>query len=341
MRVDLTTTPRQPYEDLTEICEVADALGFSALWCPENAHDAFLPLAIAATKTQNVELGTKVAVAFARSPMNLAYMSWDLQAISNGRFILGLGSQVKGHIQRRFNLPWGSPAPRMKETVLALRAIWECWQNKTPLNFQGRFHSFTLMPDMYNPGPIEHPHIPIHLSAINKYMCRTIGEVADGILIHPFHTPRHLKEVIIPEIRIGADRAERDINDIAMVLSLLIGTGNTPNAIRQARAEVRQSISFYGSTRSYTPFMEFHGWGELVPRLHELSIEGKWGEMANLIPDEMVDSISIVCPPDEIVPRMKERYGGLAHRISLDTDFFWGLDHHFREELVEGLTAIA
>jgi probable F420-dependent oxidoreductase len=335
MDVDISLDPQRPYDNLTKACRLAENLGISGLWNPENAHDGFLPLVIAATNTSRLELGTRVAIAFARSPMNMAYIAWDIQKLSNGRFILGLGSQVKGHIRRRFDMPWDAPAPRMKEYIQALRAIWGCWQNREPLDFNGRFYQFSLMPIPYTPEPIEHPHIPIYISVFNRYMSRVAGEMCDGVHLHPFHTPRYLRDVVVPEIENGARRAGRSIDDVALSLSLILAIGKNNAEIESAREKVRRQIAFYASTRTYSAFMEFNGWGDLLPKLHGLSIEGKWDDAAKIIPMDMVDSIGIVCQPDEVVPIILERYSGLVDRICFDLDMFEGQSTKFARDFTK------
>src|SRR5713226_9155707 len=212
MQLDMMLTVRAFAEaggltNAAEVARAAEEMGFAALWGVENQHDPFLPLAVAAINTSKIKLGTAIALAFPRSPMSLAYTSWDLQAASNGRFILGLGTQVKGHNERRFSVKWGSPGPKLREIILALRAIWDCWQNGSKLNFVGDFYQFTLMPPAFNPGPIAHPHVPIYIAGVNPYMCRLAGELCEGFHAHPFHSAKYLREAVLPQIEQGAKKA--------------------------------------------------------------------------------------------------------------------------------------
>lgn len=315
MKFDLALS----WSDLQEIpllAREAEALGVDGLWTSETKHDPFLPLAIAAEHTKRVSLGTAIAVAFPRSPMILAHTAWDLAEASRGRFILGLGTQVKGHNERRFSVPWSSPGPRLRELVLALKAIWDCWQNGTPLNFRGEHYSFTLMTPFFNPGPIHDPNIPIHLAAINPYNCRLVGELADGIQIHPFHSVRYIRETILPSIEEGLKKSSRSRPHVTLAAPAFIATGTSGKELEEAKRAVKSQIAFYASTRTYKPVLDAHGWGDLGSRLHRKSVEGDWTGMADLLTDEMLQVFAVVGPLDEIAPRLRERYDGLLDRVS-------------------------
>ncbi|HXG03757.1 MAG TPA: TIGR03617 family F420-dependent LLM class oxidoreductase, partial [Candidatus Binatia bacterium] len=303
-----------------------EALGFDCLWSSETQHDPFLPLAVAATVTSRVKLGTAIAVAFPRSPMVTAHIAWDLQAASDGRFILGLGSQVKGHNERRFSVKFDAPAPRMREVVQALRAIWDCWQNGTRLNFKGQFYRFDLMTPFFNPGPIAHPRIPVYLAGVNPAMCRVAGEVADGLHVHPFNSPKYLREVVHPAVDEGLRRSGRSRADFTYVTSTFVIIGDSEAEQARARQAVRQQIAFYASTRTYEPVLAVHGWQDLVPHLHRKSVEGDWKGMADLITDEMVETYAVSGTWQTIAARIKERYAGLLDRTAFYEPHQPGLD---------------
>lgn len=293
----------------------AEALGYDEVASSETQHDPFLPLALAAEHTERVGLTTSVAIAFPRSPMIVANMSWDLQLYSKGRFILGLGTQVKGHNERRFSVKWSPPGPRMREYILALRAIWDSWQNGTRLNFEGEHYTFTLMTPFFNPGPIEHPNIPIHIAGVNPYMCRLAGEVADGLRMHGFNTPKYIKEVVLPAVEEGLRRSGRDRKDIEISGGGFIITGKDQAELEKNIQAAKRQISFYGSTRTYMPVFDVHGWSETGMRLHRLSLEGKWDIMPDEITDEMLEEFAVIGTHDDIIPRIKARFGGIVDRI--------------------------
>jgi probable F420-dependent oxidoreductase len=293
-----------------------EALGYDCLWSAETQHDPFLPLAVAATVTSTIKLGTSIAVAFPRSPMILAHISWDLAKASRGRFILGLGSQVKGHNERRFSVKFESPAPKMREVVLALRAIWDCWQNGTKLDFKGQFFRFDLMTPFFNPGPIEHPRVPVFIAGVNPTMCRVAGEVCDGLHVHPFNSPKYLRELVRPAVEEGMAKAGRPRADFTYVTSSFVVVGDTEPEIAQQKQAVKQQIAFYASTRTYEPVLAVHGWQDLVPQLHRKSVEGDWKGMAELITDEMLETYAVVGSHANIATRLKERYAGLLDRTA-------------------------
>jgi len=303
-----------------------EALGFDCLWSSETQHDPYLPLAVAATVTSQIKLGTAIAVAFPRSPMITAHIAWDLQNASGGRFILGLGSQVKGHNERRFSVKFESPGPKLREIVQALRAIWDCWQNGTRLNFKGRFYRFDLMTPFFAPGPIAHPKIPVYISGVNAYMCRVAGEVCDGLHVHPFNSPKYLREYVQPAVNEGMKTSGRTRGDFTYVTSTFAVVGDTEGEIRANAQSVKQQIAFYGSTRTYEPVLAAHGWQDLVPHLHRKSVEGDWKGMADLITDEMLNTYAVSGSYDTIGTRIKERYAGLLDRTSLYQPYQPGLD---------------
>lgn len=323
--------------DLQAVPEYArqvEAIGYDCLWTSETSHDPFLPLAIASTTTSSLKLGTSIAVAFPRSPMVIAYTAWDIQKASAGRFILGLGSQVRGHNERRFSVKFESPGPKLREVVLSLRAIWECWQQGTPLRFKGEFYNFDLMTPFFNPGPIEHPKIPVFIAGVNRYMCRMAGEVCDGLHVHPFHTPKYLREYVHPAVEDGLRVSERASQDFAYATASFVVIGDTERE-RAANTEwVRQQIAFYASTRTYEPVLAAHGWEGIAPELHQKSLDGDWKAMARLVTDEMLDTIAVSGTYESIGTKLRERYAGLVDRIALYQPYEASADETRRAALV-------
>ncbi|MXY20335.1 MAG: TIGR03617 family F420-dependent LLM class oxidoreductase [Dehalococcoidia bacterium] len=304
--------------EIAESARRADRLGFDTTSSSETNHNPFLPLAIAAEHTESAELRTSIALAFARSPMDVAYLSWDLQAMSGGRFVLGLGSQVRGHIVRRFSMNWTPPAPRMREYIQALRHIWNAWQTGERVQFHGDYYDFNLMPPFFNPGSIPNPDVKVYISAVNPYMLRVAGEVCDGVLLHGFCTPKYTREVIIPNLKIGADRAGRSLDEIEINAGGFIITGETEEEVESKKAGVKGQISFYASTRSYESVMSTHGWEDTAARLYRMSVDNRWPEMPNQITDDMLETFAVVGTHDQIVSKLKETHGDYATSISFD-----------------------
>jgi probable F420-dependent oxidoreductase len=300
-----------------EYARRVEAIGYGCLWTSETQHDPFLPLAVAAIATSSIKLGTSIAVAFPRSPMVIAYTAWDIQKASAGRFMLGLGSQVRAHNQRRFSVKFESPGPKLREAVLALRAIWECWQKGTPLRFHGEFYSFDLMTPFFNPGPIDHPKIPVFVAGVNRYMCRMAGEVCDGLHVHPFHTTRYLREYVQPAVEEGLKASGRSGQDFEYATASFAVVGDTERERAENAEAVRQQIAFYASTRTYEPVLAAHGWEAISPELHAKSLDGDWKGMARLITDEMLDEVAVTGTYQTIGRKLRERYAGLLDRVSL------------------------
>ncbi|MBI4562726.1 MAG: TIGR03617 family F420-dependent LLM class oxidoreductase [Candidatus Rokubacteria bacterium] len=294
-----------------------EALGFDCLWSSETQHDPFLPLAAAAGTTSTIKLGTSIAVAFPRSPMVTAHIAWDLQAASGERFILGLGTQVKGHNERRVSVKWEAPGPRLREVILALRAIWDCWQNGTKLNFKGQFYTFDLMTPFFNPGPIQHPQIPIYIAGVNRYVCRLAGELCEGLHVHPFNSPKYLRELVHPAVEEGLAKSGRKRSDFTYASSVFAVVGDTDRERARVGQSVKQQIAFYASTRTYEPVLAAHGWQDLAPKLHRKSVEGDWQGMADLITDEMLETYAVTGSYGTIARQILERYSGLLDRVSL------------------------
>lgn len=317
---------------VTEIARAAEALGFHALWTSETQHDPFLPCALIAEHTQRLHMGTAIAVSFARSPATLAYTAWDLAQYSQGRFILGLGTQVKAHIERRFGMEWPeSPVNKLREQIQAIRAFWDTWQNGARLNFRGEYYKISLMSPFFNPGPIEHPNIPIYIAGVNTGLARLAGELCQGFHAHPFHSPRYLREVILPAIEEGLQRAGRNRQEIQLSVTAFVATEESEKAF------ARSQIAFYASTPTYHSVMELHGWGDVADRLSAHAARGEWGEMPSLISDEMLREFCLVTSPADLPAALRERYQGLADRLTLYTPFIPGEKDGFWKSLIQEL----
>ncbi len=305
--------------DAVSSAKDAEAAGYSGAWTAETSHDPFLPLLLAAEHTKKIELGTSIAVAFARSPMTLANTAWDLQAYSQGRFILGLGSQIQPHITKRFSMPWSKPAARMREMVLAIRAIWDCWLNGTKLDFRGEFYTHTLMTPFFTPAASDISAFgtpKIFLAGVGELMTEVAGEVCDGFICHGFTTEKYLREVTIPALERGRAKAGKTMDGFEIVGPSFVVTGNDESELAKAAAGTRQQIAFYGSTPAYRPVLDLHGWGDLQDRLNTLSKQGKWVEMGDLINDEILNTFAVVGEPESIAPELHHRYGDVIERIS-------------------------
>ncbi|WP_405856634.1 LLM class F420-dependent oxidoreductase [Streptomyces sp. NBC_01515] len=308
---------------------VAEALhhekaGYDGLWASESQHDPFLPLLLAAEHTDRLEVGTAIAVAFARSPMQLAYTAHDLQAYSGGRFSLGLGSQIKPHIERRFSMPWSRPAARMREYVSALRAIWAAWNEGEKLDFRGDFYTHTLMSPFFSPPPAPGGAPKVFVAAVGEAMTRVAGEVADGLLAHGFTTERYLREVTLPTVESGLDRSGRTRDDFSVSHLLLTATGRTEEELARAIDGTRRQIAFYGSTPAYRGVLELHGWGALGDELNALSKssrEDKWEAMGGLVDDEVLHTFAVVAEPERVAGEIRRRYGALVDRVSFYTAY--------------------
>lgn len=299
-------------------------LGFDGIISSETAgHDPFFPLLVAAEHTERVSLSTGVAVAFPRSPMVVSQMAWDLQRFSGGRFRLGLGTQVKGHNERRYGVPWTAPpGPRMREYVECLRAIFHTFQNrKDPHHFEGQHYRFTMLPPVFSPPSIEHPYIPIHLAAVNPYMSRLGGELADGVFAHPVCTAKYIRERMLPVVERGARKGGKSVSDVDIIGAPIIVTARDAAEMQKERQLLKRRVAFYASTRTYHPVFEVHGWNELGMRLHAMSLENRWDDMVKLIPDEMAEEFATIGPLEEIGARLRERWEGILTTINLPTDF--------------------
>ncbi len=326
------TLPPVPLSDIPAIAQAAEALGFHTLWSTETMHDPFLPGPLILEHTRQLGFGTAVAIAFARSPATLAYTAWDLAQASHGRFILGLGTQVKAHIERRFGMPWPeSVVGKLREQIDAVRAFWNTWQNNQPLNFRGEHYKLTLMSPFFNPGPIQYPAIPIYIAGVNTGLARLAGEVAQGFHAHPFHTPRYLAEVILPAVKQGLAKAGRSRAEFKISTSAFIVTS------QEEQVFVRAQIAFYASTPSYRPVMALHGWEETAHQLSALASRGAWAEMPALINDDMLAEFAVISTPTALPTALGERYQGLVDRLGLYVPFKPGERDEFWKTLLLGV----
>jgi probable F420-dependent oxidoreductase len=315
-------------KEIPAIAKAAENVGFDALWTQETQHDPFLPCTLIAEHTRRLRAGTAIAVSFARSPANIAYTAWDLAAQSDGRFILGLGTQVKAHIERRFGQPWpDSVTGKLREQIEVIRAFWDCWQNGTKLNYRGEYYKITLMSPFFHAGVIEHPNIPIYIAGVNTGLAKLAGELCEGFHVHPFHSIRYTNEVILPAIKEGTNKTNRKRDDVAVSVTAFVAT--TPEEMNFARAQV----SFYASTPSYRPVMDLHGWAGVAEKLSAHAARGEWMEMPMLITDEMLNEFAVVSEENKLADKLKKRYEGIADRLTLYTSFIPGEKDEWWKEL--------
>src|SRR3954447_12687247 len=296
----------------------AERAGYDGWWALETKHDPFLGCAVAAERSDRVQLGTQIAVAFARNPMTVAVQANDLQLLSGGRFVLGLGSQIKPHITKRYSMEWSHPAPRMREFVLAVRAIFDAWANGSALDFRGDFYTHTLMTPFFDPGPNPHGPPKVMMAAVGPKMTEAAGEVADGIFCHGFSTERYVREVTVPALQRGAEKAGRSLDDFEISAPAMIVAADTEEELAAGIEMVRGQIGFYGSTPAYRPVLETHGWGELQDELNALTKRGAWDQVAGVIDDEVLHAFAVVGTPEEAIEEVRRRYGDVATRISIN-----------------------
>ena len=297
--------------------QAAEAAGYSGVWTAETGHDPFFPLLLAAEHTEDLELGTSIAVAFARNPMLLANVGWDLQAITGGRFVLGLGTQVRPHIERRFGAVWSHPVERMRELVQAIRAIWATWEGQGPLRFEGAHYRHTLMIPAFDPGPNPFGPPPIWLGGVGPRMIEAAGEVADGFIAHPFATRRSLTEHVMPALARGLARAGRRRADLQVICATIVVTAEDDAELARIRRAVKKQLAFYGSTPAYRPTLACEGYDELHGELNRLSKAGRWDDMTDLVDDALLDAVAVVGPRREVAARLHARLADLADGVSL------------------------
>jgi probable F420-dependent oxidoreductase len=318
MQVDAALTTTQLL-DVPKTARRLEALGYDGVYSVDSAHDPFLPLLLAAEHTERLRLTTAVAIAFARSPMTLAQVAYDLQLASHGRFALGLGTQVKPHIEKRFSMPWSKPAARMRELVLAVRAIWAAWHEHERLDFRGEFYTHTLMTPFFDPGPNPFGLPLIILGGVGPKMTEVAGEVADGFMIHPFCTPKFMRETTVPALERGLARAGRARADFEVSFMMMVVAADTEEERAAGIDAMRPRLAFYGSTPAYKIVLDAHGWGDLQPELNVLSKRGEWPEMAAMITDEMVEELCVVGRLEDIPRLAHDRYGDILQRVTFDT----------------------
>ena len=316
MKVYTTAPLEDPRRARTLYRELED-IGYDGAFSFEAKHDPFLALAVAAEHTEKLRLGTGIAIAFARNPMNLANLGYDLQSITGGRFVLGLGSQVKPHIEKRFSSVWSHPAERMREIVQAIKAIWACWEGKGELNFRGKFYTHTIMIPAFNPGPNPYGPPPILTGGFGPLMTAVAGEAADGFIAHPFNTRRSLLQNTLPALEQGLAKSGRKRGDLEVVCSTLVVTADTEEGLAASKLAARKQLAFYGSTPAYLPTLVCHGWESVHEELNRLSKAGRWDDMTSLIGDEVLNEIAVVGEPHEIAGKLRARLGGIADGVSL------------------------
>jgi probable F420-dependent oxidoreductase len=333
MKLDASLPPVQ-LNETPFIAQAAEEIGFDALWTSETQHDPFLPCALIAEHTTKLNFGTAIAVSFARSPATIAYTAWDLAAQSKGRFILGLGTQVKAHIERRFGMPWPeSVTGKLREQIQAIRALWDTWQNGTKLNFRGEHYKLTLMSPFFQPPPLSSPifkengSVPIYIAGVNMGLAKLAGEICDGFHVHPFNSPRYLREVMLPAIEEGAAKSNRKRQNVTVSVTAFVATSSAEENFARAQ------LSFYASTPSYRSVMDFHGWGDIAEKLSSHAAKGEWTEMPMLINDEMLNEFCLVTSADKLAGELKTRYDGIADRLTLYTPFVPGERDEFWRKL--------
>jgi probable F420-dependent oxidoreductase len=312
-----TTAPLEDPRDARSAFAQLEAIGYDGAFSFEAKHDPFLPLVLAAEHTTHLRLGTAIAIAFARNPMNLANLGYGVQAISEGRFILGLGSQVRPHIEHRFSMEWSRPAARMREIVLAIRAIFDHWEGKAELDFQGEFYRHTLMIPAFDPGPNPFGPPPIFTGGFGPLMTAVAGEAADGFFSHPFTTRKSLLEQTLPALSKGLAKSGRERADLEIICPTLVVTADGDEDFERVRLAARKQLAFYGSTPAYRPTLDCHGWGDLHLELNRMSKQGRWDEMARLIDDEVLETVAVVGQRGEIASKLLARLEGIADGVSL------------------------
>ena len=304
-------------KDIAADAQRLERMGFDGGWTFESRHDPFLPLAQAATATERLQLGTNIAVAFGRSPFSVAQTAWDLQRGSGGRFHLGLGTQVRAHVERRYSMPFDHPAARLADYVRCLRAIWDTFQNDARPSYEGPFYRFRLINTFFNAGPIDHPDIPVYVAGVNPRMCRVAGEVADGLHVHPMHSVGYLRDVVRPALEDGARRSGRDAGALQLYAPVMVVTGNTQQEMDEAAVRARQQIAFYASTPSYRVVLDYHGYGSLGDKLNRLMRQGDLANMGNQVPEALLEEVAVVSAPGDLAARLRQRYEGVLHRVSI------------------------
>lgn len=331
MLLDTYFPPSTPLSEIPEMARAAEELGFDAIWVAETQHNPFLPCVLIAEHTQRVGFGTAIAVSFARSPAVMANVSWDLAQMSGGRFMLGLGTQVKAHIERRFGMSWpDSPVGKQREQLAALQAFWQNWQTGERLNMRGDYYKLTLASPFFTPAPIDDPDIQVYIAGVNLGLARLAGEAADGFHVHPLNSPRYLREVILPAIQEGAAKTGREANEVKIAVNAFAVTNP------EERAFTRQQVAFYASTPSYRKVFELYGWEEIAEKLSMLAAKKRWEEMPDLISDEMLAEFAAVCDAADLPEVLQERYKDIADRVTIYVPFVPGERDDFWRHVRKG-----
>ena len=323
--------------DFADGSRAAEAIGYDAVLVEETKDDPYQLLALGAAATTTLGIGTSVAMAFPRSPTITAMSAWSLQKLSAGRFVLGLGSQVRGHVRRRFGMEWHPPAPWMRDYVGAVRAVWRAWQDREPLAYESDHYDLSLMVPLFDPGPIDHPDIPIHIAAIGPNMCAVAGEVADGVRLHPICTERFIDERIKPALAVGAERADRDVSEVDVCMKPLVGTAPDDETLERVTRTVRARVAFYLSTPAYRRVFELHDWGDLADKAAALSKAQRWEELATMVPDEVLHTVATIGTHDDIVDLMVGRYGSRVDRVEFSIPVVTPADADVLAHLLDGL----
>ena len=306
------------FASVPDAARAIEAAGYDGMYTVEGPHDALLPLLLAAEHTERARLMTAIVVAFARSPMTLAQQAYDLTLASKGRFDLGLGTQIKPHIEKRFSMPWSKPVERMRELVLAVRAIWASWHEGAKLDFRGDFYTHTLMTPFFNPGPSPYGVPRIVLGGVGPRMTEVAGEVADGFMVHPFSTEKFMRETTLPALQRGLDKSGRNRADLEIAFPAMVIVAESDEELAAGRDAMRARLAFYGSTPAYKIVLDAHGWGDLQPELNRITKSGDWKAMGSMITDEIVDTFVVSGTPEQIGPRLRERFGDMVQRVSFD-----------------------
>src|SRR5438309_203732 len=299
-----------------EVARAAEEIGFAGMWANDTKHNPFVTLALAASSTSRLELGTGVAVAFVRSPVVVAQTAWDLARLSGGRFLLGLGTQGRPHIDGRFGMPWDPPVPKLREYIQVLRAVWRSWQEGVPLRVEGTYYRISLMAPFFDPGPNPAPRIPVFIAGVGRLLCQLAGEVGDGFVVHPLHSVSYIRKVVLPNIAAGLAKAGRSPSDVHLYAPVFLALGETPAEVHAATARTRAQMAFYGSTPSYRPLLDVLGYGDVADRLSQMVRERRLGELAGQLPDAVVDAVALRGSYEEVGHALRERYEGLVDRVA-------------------------
>ncbi len=302
--------------EVPAVARAAEDAGFAALWANDTKHNPFVALTSAALHTTRLELGTGIAVAFSRSPMLTAQTAWDLARLSGGRFLLGIGTQVRAHIERRFGMAWDPPAPKLREYILAMRAIWRTWQEGAPLRVKGKYYNLNLMGPFFNPGPNPAATVPILIAGVNEVLCRLAGEISDGFILHPIHSVTYVREFVLPHLAEGLAKAGRSRADLQLYAPVMIAPGDTDEERAETLARARARIAFYGSTPTYRLLLESLGYADVADRLRQMVAQGRMNEIAGQVPDGLLNGIAIQGTYEEVGHQLRERYAGLADRVA-------------------------